>query len=331
MHTERRSSEPVTRYIPNVSDTTAPTSYGTKKEADEMCAILNSLRNETELGQSDPQNSGQRIAYEYHVVSKDGQYTIHYYKVFKGETQLGPAELYGKLQSEREVLTQRGVFSTVEDLKADPNAASKRGLPFYQKALDVLANTLAGVLNKANMDNGGGPLFSSDSNTDYEKPEGSDSYSEGINASNISISKSWANGSFRIIANDNEFQSTGSDNLSHMLALLTEDHQFTPGLSVYSDGTDQPYSPEVFFTGSFQELLTTHIAGSLAKDQSLAQTMLNNYEITANDLYVDRDAVMGVDLNDEAMDMMMFQKAYSAACRLMTVYDSMLEKLINGT
>ena len=40
---------------------------------------------------------------------------------------------------------------------------------------------------------------------------------------------------------------------------------------------------------------------------------------------------MGVDLNDEAMNMMMFQKAYSAACRLMTTYDSMLDRLINGT
>jgi flagellar hook-associated protein 1 FlgK len=84
------------------------------------------------------------------------------------------------------------------------------------------------------------------------------------------------------------------------------------------------------FEGTFQEMLTDVIAGTLAKDENITQTMLSNYNTTADEIYVDRDAVMGVDLNDEAMNMMQFQKAYSAACRLMTTYDSMLEKLING-
>ena len=36
-------------------------------------------------------------------------------------------------------------------------------------------------------------------------------------------------------------------------------------------------------------------------------------------------------LNDEATNMMVFQKSYAAACQLMTTLDSMLDKLINGT
>ena len=39
----------------------------------------------------------------------------------------------------------------------------------------------------------------------------------------------------------------------------------------------------------------------------------------------------GVDLNDEALSMMTFQKSYAAACQLITTLDSMLDKLINGT
>jgi len=85
------------------------------------------------------------------------------------------------------------------------------------------------------------------------------------------------------------------------------------------------------FEGTFQRMLTEVIAGTLAKDENITETMLNNYNTTADEIYVDRDAVMGVDLNDEAMNMMQYQKAYSAACRLMTTYDAMLEKLINGT
>jgi flagellar hook-associated protein 1 FlgK len=63
----------------------------------------------------------------------------------------------------------------------------------------------------------------------------------------------------------------------------------------------------------------------------VTETMLNNHNTTADEIYVDRDGVMGVDLNDEAMNMMQFQKAYSASCRLMTTFDTMLDKLINGT
>ena len=38
-----------------------------------------------------------------------------------------------------------------------------------------------------------------------------------------------------------------------------------------------------------------------------------------------------MDLNEEATGMIQFSKSYSAACRLLTTLDSMLDKLINGT
>ena len=43
------------------------------------------------------------------------------------------------------------------------------------------------------------------------------------------------------------------------------------------------------------------------------------------------DSISGVDLNDEATSMMQYQKAYAAACRMMTTLDQALDKLINGT
>ena len=59
--------------------------------------------------------------------------------------------------------------------------------------------------------------------------------------------------------------------------------------------------------------------------------MYDSYTIKALNLDNDRQSVSGVDLNDEATNMMVFQKSYSAACQLMTTLDSMLDKLINGT
>ena len=44
-----------------------------------------------------------------------------------------------------------------------------------------------------------------------------------------------------------------------------------------------------------------------------------------------REGVVGVDLNDEATSLMTYQKAYTAACRLMTTLEEALDSLINAT
>ena len=57
-------------------------------------------------------------------------------------------------------------------------------------------------------------------------------------------------------------------------------------------------------------------------------SVYNNYAITANEIYTDRDSLSGVDLNDEAANLMVYQKAYTAACRLMTTLDEALDSLL---
>ncbi|MCX4265294.1 MAG: flagellar hook-associated protein FlgK, partial [Firmicutes bacterium] len=86
----------------------------------------------------------------------------------------------------------------------------------------------------------------------------------------------------------------------------------------------------VFFTGSYQDFLTD-MCETLADDSRISTSRANNYISALNDLYGDRDSVSGVDLNDEAMNMMQYNKAYSASCRLLTTLDEMIDKLVNGT
>ena len=85
-----------------------------------------------------------------------------------------------------------------------------------------------------------------------------------------------------------------------------------------------------YYSGTFQEMLnnTNHV---LASDQKTTTTLYNGYTTRALALDNDRQSVSGVDLNEEATSMMMYQKSYAAACQLMTTLDSMLDKLINGT
>ena len=261
-------------------------------------------------------------------------------------TKLDDTELSGALQAQRELLTEAGEYTDDNTIQnVDKEAGTKRGIPYYQEALDNLARTFAEKMNEANtlsddviyqkdedgefvLDNGkkvlkdeykyynGGALFSNNGNTDDTAD---------ITAANISVAYGWSHGATHVLRTKQPLtleQSTKQDNIDHFITLLTSDQDFEYG--AHNIGRTK-------FTGTFQDMLTDSIAGTLAKDQSITQSMLNNYNASADELYLDRDSIMGVDLNDEAMNMMMFQKAYSAACRLMTTYDGMLDKLINGT
>ena len=329
----------------------------------------------------------------------DHEYVIHFHDTglvseykfadieVSRQINLNDVEISGGLQAMREMLTEKGEYATDEEVARDPDAGIKRGIPYYQKALDALASTFARIMNEANTQyttvyetqgvrakyfdekgelvdpqpdlgeeptvpyssvkyykddalteettdpneytrftNGvrtlkdgysyynGGVLFSNSSDSNS---------ADTITAANISISHDWEHGYVHMLrSTEPDSPSRKNDNLDHFVTLLTHDHDFTNGQK--TQGTNR-------FIGTFQEVLTETIAGTLAKDQNITQTMRDNYNATADELYVDRDAVMGVDLNDEAMNMMQFQKAYAAACRLMTTYDGMLDKLINGT
>ncbi len=276
------------------------------------------------------------------------------------DVQLADGDLYGSLQSMREFLTKEGEFSTPEALAADPNAATKRGIGYYQKTLDLLANKFATTFNETNqgfirnskgeyvrkdgtvingkdgkpvtvenpmtdelkkylVDNGGqfigGPLFSSKGDTNDTTD---------IKASNISISKDWSKGPLIVnsfVQNGSSgIGSTDSSNISHMLVLMNTKMEYMPTKD----------AKEPMFNGTFNDMWI-NIGSVLGNDMMVTNTMLNTSYSTSVQNNMDRDSVSSVDLNDEAMNMMQYSKSYSAACRLMTTIDSILDKLINGT
>lgn len=237
---------------------------------------------------------------------------------------LEEGDLLGSLQASRDMLNGKGEFSSEADIKADPNATTKRGIPYYQKSLDLLAKKFADVMNAANAKGKkpdgtpGGVLFSNSS--DGDDPDK-------ITAANISISKSWSTGKTQLQCSaDPNAPASATDNLAHILAELTgKGHEFEP-TDVAADADSQ----DPLFTGSFQDMFL-NIQGVLGNDIKNTAVVLNSYATTLDEVYVDRDSISGVDLNEEATNMMQYQKAYSAACRLMTTLDQALDKLINGT
>jgi flagellar hook-associated protein 1 FlgK len=60
-----------------------------------------------------------------------------------------------------------------------------------------------------------------------------------------------------------------------------------------------------------------------------ASTNVKSHKIISDALDAQRSSVSGVSLNEEAADMMKFQRAFEAAARLMTTVDEMLDTVIN--
>lgn len=231
-------------------------------------------------------------------------------------------DLYGSLQARREMLTESGEYTTQDTVNnVDKNAAVKRGIPYYRHALDSLARELAAEMNTLNnVKNvnipGMGNLFSIGSDTnDTTDANG------GITAANISVSKGWREGSISMIPSQDPGASSGdTSNLAAFLSLFEKTVKFDPKTLV-GDAVGSPYE------GTFEDMLL-HIQSTLAEDQMSTSSVYNNYAITANEIYTDRDSLSGVDLNDEAANLMVYQKAYTAACRLMTTLDEALDSLL---
>lgn len=235
-----------------------------------------------------------------------GEYSV---TVGNAGASLGAGDLNGTLGS------ALAAANSPADTTLDPDASSKRGIPYYRMTLDNLARTFAEQMNELNNTGlaGSGALFSNSSS-------GNDT--SNITAANISVSFDWNNDKVSIQATDDPNAPSGdTSRLAEFLNLFNRENiDFVPG-------NINPGAAGDAYTGSFENMLL-RIQSTLAEDQMTTDAVLNNHLVTANDIYVDRDSVMGVDLNDEATSLMTYQKAYAAACRLMTTLNTALDSLL---
>ena len=178
--------------------------------------------------------------------------------------------------------------------------------------------------NDAKVPEGSGVLFSN---------RGDNNDPSGITAANISVSLGWLTGDTHIV---NSFiqlfgedgkplpNTTQVENAGHMLSLIDKSLVYDPKL------LDPDAVGSNLFTGSFNDMYDK-MCTILGNDQTIINVQLNNAYSSWVELDSSRESVSGVDLNDEAMNMIQYQKAYSAACRMMTAIDEALDRLINNT
>ncbi len=243
----------------------------------------------------------------------------------------------------------------------DFDGSDFKGLGYYENVLDALVNTFATEFNKANTvlgadgkptnltdekgnviipkDKDGNPILAKDANGQpivdangqpiYAYPlfETNDGSAE-FTASNIKIAAGWANGTYGIrpsnnyVTIDKDTGSTANENILNMVKLLEKDISF---------GANNLAGNKItFYNGSFHDCFA-NIEATLGIDYKSANTMLANQISVLNETSNSRDAVSGVQLDEEGMDLLHYNQSYSAAARFLTTLDEALDKLINGT
>lgn len=174
------------------------------------------------------------------------------------------------------------------------------------------------------------PVFSNPPATEnrplFEKIDPNEDFS----ALNVKIATDWMNGTYGITNSNNIVNgiigSTANENIVNMINMLTKEYSFTSNATAGALNGN----PISFYKGSFYNCFA-NIEATLGIDISSATTTLDNQITVLNQTANSRDGISGVQLDEEGMNLLHYNQSYSAAARLMTTLDEMLDKLINGT
>jgi flagellar hook-associated protein 1 len=209
----------------------------------------------------------------------------------------------GELNGYLKLLNQSGEFDSTTDF---------RGIGYYRQMLDTVAQNFASVLNKLNSTNDAGdnkPLFTDSSgNTDD------------IDAGNIRISSNWTSGyltTSKSASNAGDNASGSNTNVSAMLTALT-----TTSYTLKS-----PYRD--LFSGTMQESVSD-ISLTLGQDIDSIESQDDTNTNMLSNIETRRESLSSVDINEEAINLTVYNQALTAAARFTTTVDECLDTIINN-
>ncbi len=222
----------------------------------------------------------------------------------------------GSLKGNLEFLNSSGAF--------DGSDSAFRGIGYYEKMLDVMANTLATTFNDLNNADLPAGTLPEDLHNLFGSTDGGE-----ITAKNICVASGWANSDYKITTSvpeaGSETGSDANDNVLRMIDALKKDQDFMYDINdTPSDTTDD----KSMFTGSFHSFVS-NLNTTLGIDIKSVSTLLDNYVSVSNEIADAKSSISSVSLDEEGMNMLKYQKSYAAAARFMTTIDEALDTLIN--
>ena len=133
-----------------------------------------------------------------------------------------------------------------------------------------------------------------------------------------------------IASHDKDAGSTANDNIILMLKSLTDDREFNYEYSYKDEKGETKTGIISYYTGNFSQCYST-LENNQGIDSSKNASVLNNHISVLKETSNNKDSVSGVSLDEEGINLMQYQRSYTAAARLMTTLDQALDVLINNT
>jgi flagellar hook-associated protein 1 FlgK len=195
----------------------------------------------------------------------------------------------------------------------DSSSASESGIPYYIGQLDELARSIVQSVNECmntgytypDEENGHASVNMVDMFEDF-----GNSYSL-VTAGNFSLSPAIVDSVWNLAASDTEIDLDAEDTQSanNKVALLLAELINTEDYTATLDG------------------LISHLGVDVQSSKNTLDTQQSLLKSIGNQ----RESVSGVSIDEEAVNLIMYQRTYTACSRVITTMDELLEKLINGT
>jgi len=210
----------------------------------------------------------------------------------------------GQIKGHLSMLNGQGGFA---DLTATPAEDDSHGIPYFTQVVNSFASRLATTLNQINeqVDAGGTslgpkPLFNNDGSGVFT-------------AANIAISDQWRADSQYITRSQSAdpLDAGRNDNVMRMLDAMS---------------TNMPIITN--FDGTFEEFANA-ISSEIAVDVNFNKDIQKSAASILQSIYNQRESVKGVSLDEESANMLKYQKAYTAAARVMTALDEMVDTIVS--
>lgn len=209
-----------------------------------------------------------------------------------------------------------GELQAYADLR-DSNTAGNMGIPYLLSSLNTLAQSLAEEFNTVHETGYTIPYGTGTSQTGvdfFEVPAGG--YTD-ITAGNLSLSTEVL---------DNVYNIAASGALVDLTAADTQEGNNEVALEMYALTS----STSLGTIGSFSDFLKSFIV-EVGVSSAGAQETADSQNIIIDNLETRKESISGVSIDEEMINLISYQYAYSASSRVLTAIDEALDKLINGT
>jgi len=227
----------------------------------------------------------------------------------------------GKLQAYLNVINGKGSFANTSLSENDA-----KGIYYYNEKMNVFAKQFAEQFNQVNSQvagadgvigsDGAKNLFTDDSGTTTTN----------ITAKNLQVSNAWLNNAayinttkYPILASppaDYKATPASADNIVRMIEKMSDKLDF------------KDESGNTIMSGTFNEYMTSvvsEVGTDVELNTNFSKTATNVFQTISDS----RDAVSGVSLNEEGINLSAFQKIYNASMRYFNVLDENLDSIIN--